>query len=313
MPPKSNIVLKNKLADLDALRVAPESAAGTAMLHLALRDSTNLVVARAAEIAGEWQSEALVADMVSAFARLAVDGVRRDPTCAAKIAIAEALRSMEYADETFWLAGLRLSQPEPSWGPPIDTAAAVRAISALALARTGYTETLLELAPLLNDPELDARVGAIQGLTATFQLGAAALLWFKLLVGDAEPETYYQAFVGLLLLVPDRALPFVAGFLHHDRPGVSETAALALGESRREDALPLLASGLENADDPATRRSILLGMALLRSDAAMTFLIDTIRDGNDFDAQAALKALEIVRHDERLWDRAEQAYAGRSG
>lgn len=313
MPSKSDTILQAKLADLNLLRSELPDARGLAMLSTALRDRTNLVVARAAEIVGEWQLAALEPDLLAAYGRLAIDGVRRDPTCAGKIAIAEALQSLEYANEDFWLMGLHCSQAEPSWGPPVDTGARIRAISALSLAHTRYPEILLELTPLLQDPTLDARLGAIQAIAASGRPGAAPLLWLKLLVGDTEPEPYYEAFVALLILVPDRALPFVASFLNSDRPGVPETTALALGESRRGDALPYLKTALTQADDPAARRSIVLGIALLRLEEGMAFLLELITDGSDVDAQLAMKALEIVRHDERLWLRAELAYAARAG
>lgn len=311
MASKSDTLLRAKLDELAQLRAQPLTAAGRDLLGKALRDRSNLVVARAAEIVAETGAEELAPDVLAAYARLAVDGVRRDPTCAGKIAIVQALRSLDYDDYDFWLAASRYAQPEPSWGPPIDTGAQLRAESALAIARSGHPEALLDLAPLLADPALDARLGGIRAIAATAQPGAAPLLWHKLLVGDEEPEAYYEAFTCLLVLVPERALPFVATFLGHDQPGVPEVAALALGESGREAALPYLQAALETAEDPAVRRSIPLGIVLLRSEAGMAFLVELIREGSDLEAEAALKALEIVQNDAPLWRRAQAAYEAR--
>jgi hypothetical protein len=312
MATKLDAVLRAKLDDLAALRGGPLNERALTALAAGLRDRTNLVVARAAEVASELEATTLEPDLLAAYGRLALDGVRRDPSCAGKIAIALALRGWGYDDRDFWRAAAAYRQPEPSWGPPVDTAARLRAESALALAHSGHSDTLLDLVPLLADPELDARLGVIQAIAATALPGAAPLLWHKLLVGDAEPEAYYEAFVALLILTPERALPFVATFLADDRPGVPEVAALALGESQREAALLYLQAALETADDPAVRRSIPLGIVLLRSEAGMAYLIELVREGTDLDAGAALKALEIVRHDERLWARAQAAYDARS-
>ena len=312
MPSKSDIVLKTKLADLQRMRDTPTTEVDHVKLATALRDRINLVVAAAAEIVGEWQLSPLEVDLVTAYTRLAIDGVRRDPTCAGKIAIVEALREMDYADSEFWLAGIGYRQLEPAYGPPVDTGARIRALSAVALARSGYPDALLDLAPLLQDPALDARIGAIQAVATTMQPGAAALIWHKMLVGDAEPEPYYEGFAALLVLIPERALPFIASFLSHDRPGVPEVAALALGESRRPEVLPYLQEALEEADDPALRRSLPLAMALLRTNAANDALMQLLREGSSFDADAAMKALEVVRPDEALWREAQDTYANRS-
>lgn len=311
MPTKSDAVLQAKLADLEALRGGSLDDGARSLLTRALRDRTNLVVARAAEISGETGDATLAPELVAAYERLAVDGVRRDPTCAGKIAIVQALRALAYDDYDFWLAGSRTTQPEPSWGPPEDTAAALRAECALALAGSGRPDALLDLAPLLVDPALDARLGAIRAIAGTAQPGAAPLLWLKLLVGDAEPEAYYEGFAALLLLIPENALPFVATFLAHDQPGVPEVAALALGESRRETALPYLQDALETADDPALWRAIPLGVALLRSAAGNEWLLSLIGEGSDADAAAALKAFDVVGPDERLRLRVQAAYDAR--
>lgn len=303
--------MQAKLAELNAVRGDPEAPTAGDSLRLALRDRSNLVAARSAEIIGEAALVSLIPDLLAAYQRLAVDGVRRDPTCAAKIAIVETLRDLEYGDSEFWLAGLRFQQLEPAYGLPEDTGARIRAVSAVALARSGYPDALLELAPMLQDPALDARIGAIRAIAYTMQPGAA-LVWHKLLVGDAEPEPYYEGFVALLNLIPERALPFVGSFLQHDQPGVPEVAALALGESRRPEALPYLEQALADADDPALRRSLPLAMALLCTDEANDALLQVLREGSDFDAAAALKALEVVRADEALWRRAQDVYASRS-
>lgn len=312
MTTKRNATLQATLDELEQLRRQPIDATREGALSAALSNRSNLVVARAAEIVAEWQVSALIPDLVAAFGRLAEDGVRRDPTCAGKVAIVAALREMDYSDYDFWLAGIRLDQREPSWGPPEDTGAKVRGACALGLARSGYPDVLFELAALLQDDALDTRIGAVRGIAGSGQAGAPALIWHKLLAGDPEPEVYYEGLVALLTLIPEQARPLAARFLRHDRPGVPEVAALALGETQRPEALPYLLDALPDASDPPLRRSLLIAMALLRTEDANAALLHLLRNGSDFEAEAALRALEIARVDEELWDQAQAIYASRT-
>ena len=84
-------------------------------------------MARAAEIVAEWELAPFELALIAAFDRFLPDAVRRDPTCAAKIAIAEALNRLESREAELFLRGVRHVQPEPVWGGREDTAARLRA------------------------------------------------------------------------------------------------------------------------------------------------------------------------------------------
>jgi HEAT repeat protein len=275
-------------------------------LGRALAARSNLLVARAAEIAGEWELSAFAETMVAAFDRFLEDPVRRDPTCAAKIAIVEALNRLEYRDAAFFTRGLRHVQLEPVYGGREDTAAPLRAECALGLARSDPPDVLLELASLLADPEPDARIGAARAIAYASRPGGAPLLWFKAHVGDSALPVVYECFAALLTLEPGRALPFVGNKLGAEDSALAETAALALGASRLPGALPLLVAGWENASDPAFRRAALTAIAALGDAPAFDFLLSLLADAPIYDAEAALGALSLFRNDERRWRKIER-------
>src|SRR5690606_18974114 len=91
----ARVEFEQQLARLNAVWADPDAPGATAELQSALSARSNLLVARAAEIIGELGREEFVPALVSAFDRFLIDSVRRDPTCAAKIAVAEALNKLE--------------------------------------------------------------------------------------------------------------------------------------------------------------------------------------------------------------------------
>src|SRR5581483_11775122 len=128
--------VESKLAKVRSLRDGPSSPQRVDDLRTALGDASNLVAAEAAAIAGELHITELTADLVAAFDRFLDDPVKTDKLCRAKIAIAEALNQMEYADEDFFWRGARYEQFEPIWGGSQDAAAPLRVACAFGLVRT---------------------------------------------------------------------------------------------------------------------------------------------------------------------------------
>jgi HEAT repeat protein len=74
------------------------------------------------------------------------------------------------------------------WGGLADAAIDVRCSCAMGLVATGYFRAVQELTALLNDPEWRARAGAARAISCGNPREAEALLRFKVLVGDPEPE-----------------------------------------------------------------------------------------------------------------------------
>jgi len=75
-----------------------------------------------------------------------------DKRCAAKIEILKALCKLQYPSPSLFRRAMRHIQMEPSWGGPVDTAAEVRALGAMGLAQTDYTEVQEEIVPCCSTP-----------------------------------------------------------------------------------------------------------------------------------------------------------------
>ncbi len=296
-----------ELAQLNAVRGDPTAGDGPEVLRRALASRSNLLAARAAEIVAEWELGGYAPELAAAFERFLEDAVRRDPTCAAKIAIADALNRLETRDAGLFRRGLRHVQMEPVWGGQEDTAARLRAACALGLARSDPPDALLELARLLADDAADARSGAIRAIAYAARPGGAPLLWYKAHVGDEEPAVVYDCFAALLALEPEHALPFVAERAAGDVTAVVEAALLALGNSRLPPALPLLIAALDASAEIVYRRTALKSIAMHGSDEAFAFLLGLLADGNAVDSAEALDALGLFREDERRRRKIERA------
>jgi hypothetical protein len=271
-----------------------------------------LLVAKAAELAGDRLLYDCESDLAAAYARFLDDPIKRDPHCTAKGAIARALVALDYPNADFYLAGIRYRQHEPVWGGTEDRAVDLRSTCAAGLAATSYPRALIALVGLLHDPEPHARSGAIRAIACAEPVAAEAVLRSKALTGDQEPEVIGDCFAALLRVSPEEAPSFVAGFLADDDPQRSGLAALALGESGLEAALTLLRCRWD--DQPFKRdedRLLLRAAVLHRSDAAFDWLIEVVERGDRTSAELVLTELAAYRSNRRLRERLRTAVAGR--
>jgi HEAT repeat protein len=292
-----------KLAALRKLRGEPSSPEMLQVLRSRLRDPSNLVAAEAAEIAGEARLTDLAPDLVEAFEHFL------DKLCRAKIAIVEALNKMEFTEEDFYWRGARYVQPEPAWGGPRDTAVPVRVGCAFGLVRLRQRGALPLLVDMLADPEKAARAGAAQALVYSGTEAAGLLLRLKARLGDPEPEVLSECFGGILELVPDQGVSFVAEFLATADEAVQEAALLALGSSRRPAAFEVLRDFATN--HPGELQEVAhVALALLRLPAATDHLLTLVAEPSRAVATSALAALAVHRHDPRVRERAAAAVAG---
>src|SRR3954447_1215379 len=161
---KKTDAIEQALERLAALRTESDAAVVAAELRKALKDRSNLVVAKAAKIAGELRVAEVIPQVVAAFERLMANPAKLDKRCAATFEIASTLHALDYTEPEVYLRGIRHVQKEASFGPPVDEAAKVRAQCALGLVRTRHREALTEVTELLADKEAHARVGAIRAL-----------------------------------------------------------------------------------------------------------------------------------------------------
>ena len=296
------------LSGLDPVAPRTESAA---VLKKALADRHFLVVSRAASLTGEKLLHELIPDLLSAFARFVQDPVKRDPRCKAKNAIARALVTLECRDIGFYQNGIAYRQLEPVWGGRADTATDVRCSCAMGLAGSGYLRAVAELTGLLNDPEVPVRCGAARAMSCGNPFEAEAVLRLKVQIGDAEPQVLGECFGALLTIAPEYSLPFVAGYLRAKDEALQEYAALALGESRRPEALKLLRQAWDELVTAEARGALIRAAALQRSEAAFEWLLSIIETGTAKLAEVAADALAVYERNTKLMEQVAAAKARR--
>lgn len=260
-----------------------------------LSHKSNLVVAKAAKLAAELRQSEMVPDLVSAFDRFMANPAQLDKRCAALTGISEALYEMDYSEPEVYLQGLRHIQMEASFGPPVDSAAALRGISAQALLRTRYKEAMTAVLPLLVDREPPARIGAVRALATSGGSPGVLLLRLKVLTGDSEPEVIAECFLGLLSSAPEDSVSFVAGYIEADDQAISDAAVWALGQSRLPAAFERLRDKCQRAVARDQRMKILSAISMLRLDIATEFLCSIISSENQTAAIDALSALATFK------------------
>jgi hypothetical protein len=300
--------LEESLQALRRVREDPASEASRAELQRVLAGEGAHAVARAAAIVGELELPAFVPDLVAAFPRFFSDLPRADPGCAAKAAIVEALRKLEQDERELYRRAARHVQLEPVFGGRVDTAVDLRGSAALALAAKGGHDVLVDLADLLADPEPPVRVSAARAVAVLGSPSGIPLLRLKALSGDAEARVVSECLLALLRLDAGQR-GFAASFLDK-ADALAEAAALALGESRASEALPLLREWLPQAARRGLARTALLAIASQRRDEAIELLLATVRDEPLPLAREAIAALGST-FGTALYERVKAATGGR--
>jgi len=303
--------VEEKRSRLNDARESPGSEASLAILRKGLADRVSIVVARAAELAGELGAAPLVPELVAAFQRFLADP-SKDKGCLAKTAIVETLTRLEQPDPDVFLAGLHHVQMEPVWGGSEDTAAWLRGLSAIGLVGCDQPRVLAHLVDVLADREKLARLGAARALAGLGRPEGALLLRLKILQGDPDVEVLSECFRSFLLLEPPaEAASFVARFLDSDDETIAEAAALALGESRHPQALEILKRSWERARGRSLRRVLLVAMALLRTEPATEFLASLLAAESSETARGALCALGPFLYGDELRERVRKIVEAR--
>jgi len=305
-----NDPVQSALAALDDVPL--HTADGLKQMAKALASKSNLVAAKAARISGEAQWVELTVELVAAFDRFLKRGSEIDKGCVALNAIARALYALDYDGVELYLAGMRHVQMEPGWGGSSDTAVELRSVCAMGLASTTYPNKLRELVNLLVDPEWQARSGAVRAIAAVGSETASLLLRFKALTGDKEPDVLADCFSGLLDIEGAEAVPLVTSFAEGRNQEVREAAILALGASRRSDAIDWLKERFDGVAHPETRQCILLSLATSRTEAAIEFLLGVIHEGSAQTSAMAVSAMEVNRTDRRIQEEVEKAQRART-
>lgn len=301
--------IEDRLAELATLSKLPDTPETRKQLRGHLASKASLVVARAAAIVAHLEEHDFVPDLTAAFHRFMRDSAKTDKGCAAKIAVVKALLAAECDDDEIFRAGIRHVQLEPTWGGRADTAAPMRALCGLGLVQVGSPDAIIELAALLADKEADARIGAASALGHCGPT-AAPLLRFKVLTGDAEPAVIAECFNALMALSAAASFEFVARFVDPHYPELYEHAALALAESRVPGVFELLNEKWTTTFDREFKQTLLLPIALTRSEESRDFLISALELDDLRIGTAVIAALSIYREDATMRKRAEDAIGG---
>ncbi|HET6613515.1 MAG TPA: HEAT repeat domain-containing protein [Kofleriaceae bacterium] len=297
--------LEQRLAALTAACADPTSDAARRAVREALQSSTGVLIASAAGHAAAHQLDDLDNELCAAFSRLLERPTKRDPGCRGKVGVARALYDLDRWVPEVFAAGVRYVQREPVWGGSEDTAAELRAICGYAYACSGHPATLRILAELLADSERTVRSAAARALADAGRPDADALLRYKLLCGDPDPEVMIASFAALCAIDSD-ALAFIERFLSACDP-TAEAAILGLGESRLAASRPLIIKWCETAVAEDARRIGYLALALLRDPAATTYLLESVATNDRERAIPAIQALATFRDDEALAARVREA------
>lgn len=293
-------------AKIEALRHCIEQGPKPQVLDClkkALKERSNFLVAKAAEFAAEQLAYELIPDLRASYDRFLVDGVTTDKTCAAKRALVRALYDLDYADAAFFRNSLGHRQLEPVYGGHADTAVDLRCTCALGLVASNDPTAVLSLLELLHDQEHQARLGAVRAIELALPFHAEIVLRHKILQGDEEPEVTTQCLSSLIKVAPEESLPFIAPFLDSNDDVLREGAALALGESRLDEALELLIKAIDTLPpfDPLMQ-GLYHAVALQRKDTAYQYLLDKMARGLIDEARYAVMALSMYSYNQDLKD-----------
>lgn len=305
---------------LNQIRHDPTSVDGIATLSQVIGSKHGIAVAQAAKLVRDFEIRALIPELALAFDRFMVNAKDRDPGCRAKQAIADALYRLEYQEENLFLQGIHHVQWEPVWGGQVDTAAKLRGTCALGLVRMNYGAVMVELADLLADPEPEARIGAARAVAYSENPLGVALLRLRVKVGDI-PAVLGECIAALLQLSAVETLPLAETFLEAARKEsapqkaveTAEVVALALGESRLPEALPLLKCWWQRTTHRELRKTGLLAIAMLRQEEALQFLLQRLTEAPVREAKEALEALQLYQNDGFLWPQVQAVLEQRSG
>ena len=313
MPRKRNTI-KERLQEFQSKCTNTDTAVVQRTVQKALSDRHYLLVKQAAEICEERLFYDLEEYLLAAYQRFLKNPIKNDPHCTAKGAIAHALVALENQEIDFFIAGIRYRQPEPVWGGTEDTAVDLRASCAMGLVNTSYPRALIELVALLHDPEVNARRSAVRAITYTQPMAAEAVLRAKALSGDCEPDVTGEVLSAILKVNPHESVAFVSSLLDAcGDPVQRESLALALGESKLDEALVVLRSCWDKEPLKSEQSNVLLlGAIIHRSENAIDWLLEVVVEGDRASARFVIEQIAIYRTDERLSELLQAALTKRA-
>jgi hypothetical protein len=283
-----NDPIEGAIARLDTLDA--HSSEGKQQLRKALESKYSLVAAKAARIAGDALVLELAEPLASTLARFLAKP-ETDKGCLASTALARALVNLDRDDADLYRRGMKHVQMEGAWGGSIDVAAEFRAVCAMGLANSRDPRKLQPMVELLADREWPARAGALKAIAVVGSEAASLLLRYKALLGDPEPDVLSECLAGLLSVDGAEALPLVGRIAESRDRDTSEAAVMALGASRRADAVEWLKARFARVADAEAKKILILALASARTETAIDFLLELVRTASLPTATIAASAL----------------------
>lgn len=288
----------------------PGTPEGRKIFAAALAAKQLRLVVKAARLVEGFQAAEFCPQMSQALAALMARGDGADKGCAAMLALARALVNLDYDEAELYLDGMKFVQKEASWGPAVDVAADLRASCAMGLVNSRYAGKLQALTDLLVDKEWGGRVGAIRALAAIGSEPAMLLLYFKAKVGDAHPEVISQCLEALLTGGGEGALELATSIALGRDEEAGEAAILALGASRRADAITWLIT--RSRLPGLTRGCLFLALSSSRTETALEFLLGLVTTSDSATFAEVHEALTIHRRDAVLSEQIDAAITRRN-
>ena len=302
--------LKEALKNISELRSEGYSEKAVSSLTKVIQKQSGVVVAKAAEVATEWNATDLAQDLLEGFYRLGKDGPKDDPQCWGKTAIIKALYDLAWQDSQIFVDGCKTIQLEPVYGGQADSATSVRIASIQALVQLPAADTLTvvnTLADLLADESPKVRSEAARSCVYYQPILVSPLLRLKIRLSDVEPRVLGVCFDSLLSLSPEReTVALVLGYAtpktarkrfapSHDV--VQAEAIASLASSNIAEAINAVKQLYPTFSDTQMRRVLVMALGGSPITEAFNALVALLRETPVSEAKWALKALKSKRHD----------------
>lgn len=308
--------LKEALQKVSELRSSGSSEKNIATLGTIIKKQAGMVVAKAAEVASEWNAPELAQALHDAFYRLNETGLDGDPQCWGKTAIIKALYDLAWQDAKIFVDGCKTVQLEPVYGGKGGSATSVRtaAIQALVQLPVADTSTVMNvLTDLLADESPKVRAEAARSCAYCQPALVSPLLRLKIRVGDVEPRVLGVCFDTLLVISPDReSVNLVLEYAtpkslikklspkdfspSHDV--VQSEAIASLASSSLAEAVNAVANLYKTLSDMQLKRVLLTALGASSASEAFNFLCQIVKDAPVNEAKWSLEALKPKLHDE---------------
>ena len=296
-----NTTLEKQLAHLDTLAHCDDQDQLTTELKKTFKKKSPYLIAKAASLVEEKQIDSLTDDLLQVFDRLIKAPAKSDPGCTAKTAIVDAFIANHQYLESTYLTAAHHTQFEPVFGGRIDTAGPLRCAGVNGLITIGYPDILNEIAELLCDSDRSVRATAAQIISQLKHDSAEPLLRLAIKSCEKDADVLLEMFSAILNISPQTGLIFTVSFLNDTNlPERSNSAAIALGQSKLPAAYEPLLKQFERELDQHYRETLLLAIAMLRLDEANNFLCSLIKHSDERTAELAIRALGIYYYDSSI-------------